>query len=86
MDVYYVRIGNSKQPRVRIGDTIYDVRKASRILAGLEVALAKALREAGRGKCLRCGLEQDIDPTGAPCCWNCCGVLEPVERIEVEAW
>lgn len=31
------------------------VANAARLLAGLEVALAAALREAGRGKCLKCG-------------------------------
>jgi hypothetical protein len=54
---------------------------AARLLAGLEVALAAALREAGRGKCLRCGrVEEDICgyDTEQCHCTRCFGALYPL--------
>ena len=77
MDVYYVKVGKGEHPRIRVGDTIYDVRMAAVILAGLEVALEDALREAGVGKCLHCGIVQKIDAVGVLHCWDCCGILSP---------
>jgi hypothetical protein len=58
-----------------------DVDAAARLLAGLEVALAAALREAGRGKCLKCGrVEEDICgyDTEQCHCTRCFGVLSPM--------
>jgi hypothetical protein len=61
---------------------IMTVANAARLLAGLEVALAAALREAGRGKCLKCGrVEEDICgyDTEQCHCTRCFGVLAPVK-------
>ena len=63
-----------------------DMRAAARLLAGLEVALAAALREAGRGKCLRCGrvastvyaTPSGMTPHEEIMCGWCGGVLSPV--------
>jgi Zn finger protein HypA/HybF involved in hydrogenase expression len=61
---------------------IMTVANASRLLAGLEVALAAALREAGRGKCLKCGHEWEtaiwVQPWDVCHCDYCGGVLAPV--------
>jgi hypothetical protein len=60
---------------------IMTVANAARLLAGLEVALAAALREAGRGKCLKCGrVEEDICgyDTEQCHCTRCFGVLSPM--------
>lgn len=58
--------------------------EAARLLAGLEVALAAALREAGRGKCLRCGKVSVRENMPLPpwCayelhCHKCGGILSP---------
>ena len=60
---------------------------AARLLAGLEVALAAALLEAGGGKCLHCGGFSKLDPTwpkreldmGCVChCVRCGGILSPM--------
>lgn len=58
---------------------------AARLLAGLEVALAAALREAGRGKCLRCGLEIVWDdPAESWVHCLCGGILSPLPAREGE--
>jgi hypothetical protein len=63
-----------------------DVDAASRLLAGLEVALAAALREAGMGKCLKCGRVEGwlaglhaSGPDVVVHCGQCGGVLAPVK-------
>lgn len=65
---------------------IMTIANAARLLAGLEVALAAALREAGRGKCLRCGrVEEDICgyDTEQCHCTRCFGALSPLPaRVE----
>jgi hypothetical protein len=57
--------------------------ETARLLAGLEVALAAALREAGRGKCLKCGHEWEtaiwVQPWDVCHCDYCGGVLVPVK-------
>jgi hypothetical protein len=69
---------------------IMTIANAARLLAGLEVALAAALREAGRGKCLRCGKVSVRENMPLPpwCayelhCHKCGGILSPMPaRVE----
>jgi hypothetical protein len=63
---------------------IMTIANAARLLAGLEVALAAALREAGMGKCLRCGHVEGwlaglhaSGPDVVVHCGHCGGVLAP---------
>lgn len=52
---------------------------AARLLAGLEVALGKALEDAGHGKCLHCGKVRTTGPCTTRCCY-CHGVLAPAGK------
>lgn len=81
-DIRYVKVGNGKHPRIIVDSTVMTARDAAITLAGIEVALAAALREAGRGRCLKCGrIEEDICgyDTERCHCTMCFGVLVPVE-------
>lgn len=70
--------------------TVVSYQTAARLLAGLEVALAAALREAGRGKCLKCGRvsAREDGPRkrhGSWChCGYCGGILSPLPAREGE--
>lgn len=54
-------------------------RDAAILLAGLEVALGKALEDAGHGKCLHCGKVRTTGPCTTRCCY-CHGVLTPAGK------
>lgn len=84
-DIRYVKVGNGKHPRIIVDSTVMDARDAAITLAGLEVALAAALREAGMGRCLRCGKVSVRENMPLPpwCayelhCHKCGGILSPV--------
>ncbi len=84
-DIRYVKVGNGKHPRIIVDSTVMAARDAAITLAGLEAALAAALREAGRGRCLRCGRVEGwlaglhaSGPDVVVHCGQCGGVLAPV--------
>ena len=84
-DIRFVKVGNGQFPRIIVDSTVMAARDAAVTLAGLEVALAAALRDSeGEGRCLKCGMRINwVDPeTMRPsevthCPW-CGGILAPV--------
>ena len=85
----HVLIEHSNRPGgATISDTV-DPREAARLLAGLEFALEQALRDAGNGKCLKCGaVHRDGEESNwamyTPTRCKCGGILAPAQKGEVK--